>query len=213
MGSSSSASASDFVVLLSIVLLVASGALGGGIFLYKQYVESNNAKMLESLKRAQAQLEPALIQKFTRLDDRMQIAGNLLDQHEAYSRLFSVFEQTTIKTVTFKSLSISAEDPQMVVFAMEGLADSINSIALEADLFSKTGAMKSPIFSDVNRSSGGVVFKVVGELNQTDLSYAQTAAVDTGLSVQPAASATSPSDANAATTEASTPFGTAPAKP
>jgi len=162
----------DLLTLISIVLLVASGALAVGVFLYQQYLQSSIASKTDQLERASAAFEPALIRELTRLDDRMRVASDVLGRHFAPSVFFHMLEQTTIQTTTFKSLTLEASDSSHMTIKMNGLADSVNSIAYQADLFSKIGVITSPIFSNIDRQPEGVRFDFSAQLNPTALNYA-----------------------------------------
>ena len=167
----------DLLVLLSIVLFVASTALAGGIFLYGEYLQSSTASKIDQLERAQAAFEPSLIQELTRLDDRMRSASTILGSHIAPTALFRMFEQSTIETVAFNSLDFTMEDGQNMSIEMEGVAASVNSIALQADVFSKGGMITSPIFSDIDRELDGVHFSLSAILNPAAINFAQLVAI------------------------------------
>ena len=187
----------DLVALISIVLFVASGALAGGVFLYKQYLETSSASKLDQLQRAQAAFEPSLIQQLTRLDDRMRAAGQILGSHIAPSAFFNMLASTTITTVAFNTFSFQATDPQHMTIRMDGVADSVNSVALQADLFSKGGMITSPIFSNIDREQDGVHLSLSGLMNPHSINYVQLASgavlqmlpsSQTGAAAVPAAS-------------------------
>ena len=161
----------DLVTLVSIVLFVASGALAVGVFLYAQYLQASSTSKLDQLERATAAFEPALIQELARLDDRMRAGGDLLGQHSAPSAFFRMLEQATISSISFRSLSFDAVEPQRISIRMDGVADSVNSIALQADVFSKVGMIGSPIFSNIDRRADGVHFSLVALVNPTTLNY------------------------------------------
>jgi hypothetical protein len=163
----------ELLMLIGIVLLVASAALAGGVFLYQQYLTSSNAGKLDQLQRAEAAFEPSLVQQLQRLDDRMTAAGSLLESHLAPLALFSMLEQTTISSIQFTSLKFDASDPQHISLRMSGVADSVNSVALQSDLFSKSGAIQSPIFSNIDRQQDGVHFDFSSFVNAASLNYAQ----------------------------------------
>ncbi|HCM43795.1 MAG: hypothetical protein UY39_C0037G0002 [Candidatus Kaiserbacteria bacterium GW2011_GWC2_49_12] len=162
----------ELMILVSIVLFVASGALGIGMFLYRQYLQASTASKVDQLERATAAFEPTLIKELTRLDDRMRAASDILERHIAPSALFGMLEKTTLQTITFRSLTLDAADPQKMSVKMEGAANSVNSIAHQADLFSKIGMINNPIFSDIDRQSDGVYFTLSALLNPGMLSYA-----------------------------------------
>lgn len=185
--------ASDIFMLLSIVLLVASGALAGGVFLYTQYLDTSNASKLNQLQIAKKAFEPALIEKLTRLDDRMRVAGEILSKHSAFTLFFDMLQQSTITSVSFTNLSLRVADGKAYTFKMDGIADSVNSIALQADLFSKSGMITSPIFSDIDRRADGVHFSVTGGLNPASVLYSQLAAGAAAIPVSTDPSSFTPS--------------------
>lgn len=162
----------DLLMLVSIVLFIASVVLGVGVFLYKQFLESASVAKLQELQRAEAAFEPSLIQKLTRLDDRMRVADEILASHIAPSAFFKVLEQTTLQTVSFKSLDIQVGDAQNVALKLSGVAQSVNSVALQADLFGKSNVIQNAIFSGIARQADGVVFSVAANINPGTIRYA-----------------------------------------
>ena len=164
---------SELGFLIGIVLFVASAALAGAVFLYEQYTISSSASKSEQLKRAKEAFEPALIHELTRLDDRMRAADQILGSHIAPLALFDALQQTTLSTVSFKSLTLEIIDPQNINIKMAGVAQGVNSIALQADLFSKSGVLANPIFSDINRQIDGVHFNLSALVNPSAINFAQ----------------------------------------
>src|SRR3989344_1315253 len=154
----------DMFMLLALVLFIASATLAVGVFLYVQYMNASSASKLDQLERAKAAFEPALIAELTRLDDRMRAADEVLSIHVAPSALLRVFEQPTtptaalpappralfrvleqltLQTVAFSALDFAAQNSTDMTLAMQGVAQSVNSIALEADLLSKSGVISN----------------------------------------------------------------------
>jgi hypothetical protein len=181
-------------MLLGLILFIASGVLAVGVFLYVQFLNTTAASKLDQLNRAKAAFEPALIAELTRLDDRMRAADEVLSIHVAPSALFNVLQQLTLQTVAFSSLDFSAQNSSDMTLAMQGIAQSVNSIALEADLLSKSGVITSPIFSNMNRTPQGVRFDFTSGINPSGLRYRS---VRSGAAMQP----------QAAPEEPATPFG------
>ncbi|MSU73662.1 hypothetical protein EXS56_00820 [Candidatus Kaiserbacteria bacterium] len=165
----------DLLLLCSIVLFVASVALAIGVFLYGQYLVTENTAKLSQLERAKAGFQPALIQQLTRLDDRMHAADRVLSGHIAPSLFFKALEQATLQTVSFQSLDFQVTDNQNLTIKMVGVAESVNSIALQADLFSKNGVITSPIFSNIARQIDGVHFNLSAVVNPSAINYAGVA--------------------------------------
>ena len=88
-------------------------------------------------------------------------------------------------------------DPTNITGAMDGVARSVNSVALQADLFSKSGVFTNPIFSGINRQVDGVNFRVTMGVDPRAINYAvrgnATAQTSPALPVTSTASTTPPS--------------------
>jgi len=167
----SSGGLNDLLLLSGIVLFVASAALGVAVFLYGQFLQTESASKLEQLKRAKDAFEPSLIHDLTRLDDRMHAADTLLSAHIAPSAFFAALQAATLETVSFQSLDMQGTDPNRITIKMAGIAQSVNSIALQADLFSKNGVITSPIFSGIARQPDGVHFNLSAIVNPNAIKY------------------------------------------
>lgn len=163
----------DFVALISAVLFIASIVLALGVFLYQQFLDTSSKSKVAQLERAKAAFDPALIQELTRLDDRMRVADQILGSHDALSVFFHMLEQVTLTTVSFRSLNFEAADAQNVAIKMIGVAESVNAVALQADLFSKNGIITSPIFSNIDRQPDGVHFSLTASINPASIRYVQ----------------------------------------
>ena len=165
----------DLLLVLSIVALAASGALAVAVFLYQQFLQSQSASDLAQIQRAQQQFQPALVQQLTRLDDRMHAAETILSAHMAPSAFFDVLDQVTLKTVSYTTLALDATDPQHIEVKMQGVAQSVNSIALQGDLMSQSQVFTSPIFSNISRQKDGVHFDLTALVNPAQINFVQLA--------------------------------------
>lgn len=172
---SSSGGLGSLILLCSIVLVVASVALGIGVFLYAQLLHAEGASKVDQLKRAEAAFQPALVQQLTRLDDRMHAGAAILGQHRAPTAFFAALSQATLQTVSFQTLALEATEAEHITIKMQGVARSVNSIALQADLFSKNGVIMNPIFSNIARQLDGVHFDLTAIVNPVAINYASLA--------------------------------------
>jgi hypothetical protein len=162
----------ELILLCAIVLLIASIALGAGVFVYQQYLTQESASKLAQIERAKESFDPSLIHELTRLDDRMKASEKILSAHSAPTAFFIALQQATLKTVAFRTLRFEVPDTLRVSIHMAGVAQSVNSIALQADIFSKSGIITSPIFSNIARDKDGVHFDLQALVNPSFLNYA-----------------------------------------
>lgn len=170
---SSGAGLPELLILASVILLIASAALAGGVFLYQQFLQGQTASKAAQLKRAEGSFEPSLIQQLTRLDDRMHAADILLNGHLAPSVFFDSLDQATLGTVSFSGLTLDSTDSRHINIKMTGLARSVNSIALQADLFGKNSVIYDPIFSGIDHQPDGVHFSLTALVNSGAINYVQ----------------------------------------
>lgn len=205
----------DLTLLLAIVLVVASGALAVGVFFYGKLMQAESTSKAQQLQRAQAAFEPSLIQQITRLDDRMHVGDTLLSKHIAPTAFFAALGAATLETVSFKSLDYEEGDSQHITVKMQGVAQSVNSIALQANYFSKNGVITNPIFSNIARQADGVHFDLVANVNPIAVNFvtlsassqfgAQGAAAAQSVSGSPDSSSSSSAGQSGATP--ASPFG------
>ena len=165
-----SAGLPEFALLVSIVLIIASAALAGGVFLYAQYLQTASSSKVQQLERAKAAFDPSLIESLMRLNDRIHAADTILGSHLAPTLFFEALQAATLSTVSFQNLDLQA-DKSMMTIKMAGVAQSVNSIALQADLFSKNGVIKDPIFSGIDREQDGVHFSLTAEVDPKAIAY------------------------------------------
>lgn len=175
----------ELVGLISLILFVASIALAAGAFIYKQVLDGQSASKLQSIQSAQQQFDPQLVQQLTQLNLRMETAESLLSAHLAPTSFFTALSQSTLQTVSFKTLDYEAPDAQHVTIKMQGVAQDVNSIALQAQLFGQNGIIENPIFSDIDPEIDGVHFDLTADVNPSALKYELLASGGTTSSVNP----------------------------
>ena len=163
----------ELVVLVMIVLFITSAALAVAVFLYKQYLEASASSKRAALERAREAFDPTTILEITRLDDRMRAAEQILGDHIAPTAFFAALQLSTLTTVGFTSLDLLVNDDETISAKMTGIAESVNSIALQADVFSKNGVVVNPIFSDITRQQDGVHFSLATIINPAAVNYVQ----------------------------------------
>jgi hypothetical protein len=184
---------SELLFLVAVVLVIASIALAAGTYIYLKYLESESTQKQAQIQQAQAAFDPALIQQLTRLDHRMISADTILGSHIAPSAFFAALDSTTLTTISFQNLTFDATNPSNITLQMSGVARDVNSIALQADLFSKSGIITNPIFAGIDQQADGVHFTVAASVNPAALNYQTlvTGQTPSGVNQLPSTSASS----------------------
>lgn len=163
----------DLFTLLSIVLFIASVALAVAVFLYAQYLNAQSNLKAGEIQQAQQSFNSSLIDQIERLSDRIKSSEAILSQHLAPTAFFEALNQSTLQTISFQTLDLDATDPSNINIKMTGVAQSMNSIAYQADLFSQNGVITDPIFSGIDREADGVHFDLMATIDPSAINYGQ----------------------------------------
>ena len=142
--------------------------------MYLQYLKSVTTQKQAALQKAETAFDQQTITTLTRLDSRMTAADTLLNAHIAPSIFFDALNQTTLSTVSFQSLTFSeadGSDGSTVKLTMNGVARDINSVALQADIFGKSGIITDAIFSGIDQEKDGVHFLITGTVDPAKITY------------------------------------------
>ncbi|MCW9054445.1 MAG: hypothetical protein OQJ98_00470 [Candidatus Pacebacteria bacterium] len=163
--------------LLALTLALGAVVLSVGTFLYAQLLDASITRKSETLTRAQAAFEPALIRELVRLDSRIKEAEGILDEHLSPSAFFEELEGLTLKSVRFSEFSLTRIGEGRISISMKGVADDFSGVALQADIFGKSRMIREPIFSNLNiNQEGRAVFNVTAILDPSELEYTEQVA-------------------------------------
>lgn len=141
--------------LVAYGLLLISFILALGVFIYGRVLAGQLASKDAQLAKAESAIDPATVETFVRLRDRLTSGETLLNNHLALSGFFNSLETLLPATVRFSTLHLSADSTGTVKVEGTGVAKSFNALAAASDAFAKDGRIKDAIFSNlsVNRDN------------------------------------------------------------
>ena len=148
-----------FLMFISLAVLIISGLLFGGAYFYRGMVQGRVAVLLDSFKRAQEILDPALIQQVGNIDGKIENAKDLLAQHRVASSIFKFLETSTLTNVRFSNFDFSypfTKDTQPILI-LKGSTRSYSMIALQSNEFMKNKFIKNLAISDFALGDKGMV--------------------------------------------------------
>lgn len=159
-------------LLVSIVIFILTLAAAGGVFAYKKILVGRINDMNAKLSEAKNSFEPASIEKWNRLDRRIQAANKIMAAHGVVSPVFDLLQNDTLATVKFDSLSFDFKSGGAASLSMAGEARNFSAIALQSDILGQEKYIKNPVFSDLNPDqSGNIIFKFSASLDPSLTSY------------------------------------------
>jgi len=193
-----------FIVL---ILFIASLLAAGGAFVFQQYLQNSIRTQSDSLARAQAAYDPAVINNIIRLDSRIIQTKALLQNHIAPSSIFAFLGNITLQNVRFSDFSYSINPNGSAALTLNGEALDFASVALQSDAFSQNRNLKDVLFSDINidGGTGHIVFNVSAIVDSSLLLYRNSYASSGGAAPVSSSGAPTSGQSVAATSSASVP--------
>ncbi len=150
--------------LISLLLLLLSAGIFGGLYLYKKSLQTEIDSAAASLELAKKAFEENLVTELSRLNSSVNVTKILFSQHQAASRIFKLISDLVLKDISFSNFNYNFNGKSITV-AMNGEAKSYAGVALQAKIFEESGFIDKVIFS-------GLALKGAGKVNfNVELSF------------------------------------------
>ncbi len=162
--------------LISFLLLIASGAAAVGVFAWNKTTLGQIEKGKKQLEDHKNAFDSNSINEFTRLDNRIDVASMLLKSHIGASAIFPRLQDNTLRTVRFSNFSYTNGGNGKILISMSGEAQDYESMALQAQQFTKAelqNSFRSPIFSNFSKQKDVVVFTFSSGIDPYVVEYYQ----------------------------------------
>jgi len=164
--------------LLAVVVAITTAVAFIGVYLYGKQLESQKVSVQKSINDAKNGIGTEFLADMKRLNARIDGVKMLLGSHVVVSPIFTALQDTTLRSVQYKSFGYAlVVDPTtkapMVQVTLTGSAKSYATIALQSDAFTENALIKNPVFSNltVDDKTNAVNFKLVFDVTPSDLSY------------------------------------------
>lgn len=139
-------------VLLGVVFVLALG-----VFIYGRVLSATLASRDAALAKAEAAIDPATVEGFVRLRNRINSSQTLLANHVMFSGFFASLGTLLPANVRFTSLHISVDANGKAKVEGTGVARSFNTLAATSAAFATDGRIKDVIFSKISVNRDGSV--------------------------------------------------------
>lgn len=158
--------AGAFSIFAYLVLLIVF-LLSVGVFFYERILVASEAAKSAQLKTATEGIDPATVEGFIRLRDRLSSGATLLGNHIAFSNFFTALGTFLPTTVRFTTLHLSLDSASKVKVEGTGSAMTFNALAAASAAFATDGRIKDAIFSNivVNSRDNSVSFTFTAALD------------------------------------------------
>jgi len=170
----------DFSGVFGVFSFLALGivlALAIGVFFYGSVLTAEESQKSDALAKAEATINPATVESFVRLRDRLVSGKKLLSEHIAFSGFFSSLGELVPTTVRFTSIQLSIDDTGTIKLGGSGVAKNFNALAAASVIFAKNERVKNAIFSNImiNNKDNSVSFALAATLDPKIISFSPSA--------------------------------------
>ena len=157
--------------LISLLLLLLSAGIFGGLYFYKKSLQTEISSAIASLELAKKAFEENLITELSRLNSSVNVAKILFSQHQATSRIFKLIGDLALTDVSFSNFNYNFSGKSATV-SMNGEAKSYASVAFQAKIFEESGFIDKVTFSGLGlKGAGKVNFNVDFSFNPSYVIY------------------------------------------
>lgn len=136
--------------LVSYAVLALVFALAIGVFAYGRILAASQSSKDAALASAEASIDPATVESFVQLRDRLNASQGLLASHIAFSNFFSALDTIMPATVRFLTLHLAVDATGVATVEGTGVAKSFNALSAASEAFATDGRIKDAIFSKMN---------------------------------------------------------------
>lgn len=149
----------DFFLMSSLVLIVISGLLFGGSYIYKKALDGELAELNDSLQRAEERLNLSFIERAKTIDEKIKAAKLVLSGHSVATPVFKFLEESTLQKVRFSNFSLAypKTKDQSPSVNMSGVSKGYTSLALQSREFKKSQYLEDVFFSSFSLTPAGDV--------------------------------------------------------
>ena len=162
-------------------VLVIALVLAIGVFLYGRILVATQSAKDAELAKAEAGVDPATVENFIRLHNRLASGETLLGNHVAFSKFFTLLQTVMPTTVRFSSLHLWFDSTGTANVEGTGVAKSFNALAAASADFAADGGIKNAIFSNIVVSSknNAVSFALAATLDPKLVAFSPAAYAST----------------------------------
>ncbi len=164
--------------ILATIVVIATAISYGGVQIYQKQLTAQKIKIDAQINEARKGIGTDFLGDMKRLDARIEGVKSVLGSHIVVTPIFAALEQTTLRSVQYKSFSYvfttdTTSKATVVQVTLMGSAKSYATIALQSDAFTQNNLIKNPVFSEltIDEKTTAVNFKLVFTVNPASLSY------------------------------------------
>jgi len=150
--------ATNIFLLIGIIIFLVALLASLGVFLWSQQLDAANSRALEDLEKNKDSFAISSVEEFINLNNRINAATIILDNHVNISEIFTILEQDTLTEIYLSDFSFTSAGPEVEI-AARGYAPTYAHVALQADRYGENTTIQDLLLTGVNQArEGGIQF-------------------------------------------------------
>ena len=144
-------------VFLSFLVFVLSGALWGGLHLYKNYLNDSIVQLGKSIEKQKASFEIPTVNEVTGFSEKISVARKLLAGHKSFSNILDFLQDFTMKDIRFNDLNYSFAENGEPALSLSGTTKSYAGLTAQIQALEKYNQVRQVSVSGLSSDTAGAV--------------------------------------------------------
>ena len=144
-------------VFLSFLIFVLSGALWGGLHLYKNYLNDSIVQLGKSIEKQKASFEIPTVNEVTGFSEKISVARKLLAGHKSFSNILDFLQDFTMKDIRFNDLNYSFAENGEPALSLSGTTKSYAGLTAQIQALEKYNQVRQVSVSGLSSDTAGAV--------------------------------------------------------
>lgn len=175
VGAPKNTGGAGILTMISVVLFLGSVGTAAAAYGYEHVLKNDVASKAAQIEANKSSFTVEGLDQLTRTDARLSETVKLLQSHVAPTLIFDLLSAQTLTRVQFTSFKYSVAKDGSATIDMAGVADSLQTVALQSDKLGEVKEMKDIVISGLTIGEGGNIdFTVRASIISSAILYQKT---------------------------------------
>jgi hypothetical protein len=148
--------------------------VAGGLYFYQFTLDKGVRERLDDIRNAKEAIDPSVVNRFDRLDKKLQASREIVNNHLAVSSVFDFLEKETLLSVTYRHFLFEVTPQGKPFLSIGGFGRGYEAVALQAEIFKNNDNFIDPVFSNLGMGGlGEVSFSVRTFIDGSSLLFSE----------------------------------------
>jgi hypothetical protein len=132
-----------------------------GVFLFNQQAVNALSKNISAVNEVEQSLNRDQLDSVKELDERLQLASEILSRHTAPSLLFDALESTVVSDIHLTTFEYTLDADALAILSIGGFANTFDAVMFQRDIMQSNSVLSKAVLTNVGYGST-VLQKITG---------------------------------------------------